>query len=229
MSLRLILFDIDGTLVHTGGAGLRAFDRAMEVCFDRAVHIKDISPAGMTDSAIFREVFEKMEGRPPTGGEETALFDSYLGFLRREVRDSELFRVLPGVEDLLKNLERTGNFFLALGTGNVEEGAWIKLARPGLDRFFSCGGFGSDSADRSEILRTAVRQAERKAGTPSPFEAVYVVGDTPRDVAAGKAIGARTVAVASGPFTVEQLEPHTPDLLVPDLSETDALTDWLLA
>ncbi len=229
MNLRLILFDIDGTLVNTGGAGLRAFDQAMKTCFGEAIRLKDTSPAGKTDSAIFQEVFETLKGRLPRPEEEKALFDSYLGNLRVEVQRSELFRVLPGVEELLQCLQSDDRFFLALGTGNIEEGAWIKLRRPGLDRFFSCGGFGSDSADRAEILRTAVEKAEQAKGSSAPFEEIYVVGDTPRDIAAGRAIGARTVAVASGPYELESLKPHAPDLLVQDLSETESMLRWFLA
>ncbi len=229
MAIRLILFDLDGTLVHTGGAGLRAFDRAMAIEFDPAMNLKVLSPAGMTDPAIFREIFHHNKGRLPTEGEENRLFSRYLDYLDEEVRNSEGFRVLPGVRELLDDLSSRDDFLLGLGTGNMENGARIKLERPGLDRYFLYGGYGSDSADRPGLLAKAVERGTALAGSSASIDAVFVVGDTPRDVAAGKAISALTLAVASGPHELAELNDTGADLTVSDLTDREMLVNWFLS
>lgn len=226
MVSRLVLFDLDATLVTTGGAGLRAFDRAMAAEFDSAMKLDLVSPAGMTDPAIFREIYRLNRGRLPRSDEEDRLFARYLEFLEEEVENSEGFRVLPGVEELLKGLAGREEFFLGLGTGNLEEGARIKLERPGLDRYFAFGGYGSDSADRPGLLECAVERGARLAGGRESIEKVFVIGDTPRDVAAGKAIGATTLAVASGPYDVDELAGTSADLVAADLTDRDGLMRW---
>jgi len=229
MGDRLILFDLDGTLVNTGGAGLRAFDRAMADEFDPGMNLDILSPAGMTDPAIFREIFVSNRDRMPTAEEEERLFGRYLECLEDEVRDSKDFRVLPGVEALLHDLAGQDGLFLGLGTGNLEAGARIKLERPGLNGFFPFGGFGSDSSDRTELLRIAVDRGTRFAKGDTAPEAVFVVGDTPRDVSAGKAIGARTLAVASGPYARDDLAACRPDLLGDNLLDCQRLVAWFLS
>ncbi len=226
---RLILFDLDGTLVNTGGAGLRAFDRAMAIEFDPAMNLNVLSPAGMTDPAIFREIFLGNQGRLPTEDEENRLFHRYIEFLDEEVNKSVGFRVLPGVRELLDELARRDEFLLGLGTGNLEKGAQIKLERPGLDHYFLYGGYGSDSVDRPGLLAKAVERGAELAGGASSVDAVVVVGDTPRDVAAGKAIGALTLAVASGPHELDDLSTTGADLVVADLTDRENLVKWLLS
>jgi len=229
MMCRLILFDLDGTLVNTGGAGLRAFDRAMAIEFDPAMNLNVLSPAGMTDPAIFREIFLGNQGRLPTEDEENRLFHRYIEFLDEEVNKSVGFRVLPGVRELLDELARRDEFLLGLGTGNLEKGAQIKLERPGLDHYFLYGGYGSDSVDRPGLLAKAVERGAELAGGASSVDAVVVVGDTPRDVAAGKAIGALTLAVASGPHELDDLSTTGADLVVADLTDRENLVKWLLS
>jgi phosphoglycolate phosphatase-like HAD superfamily hydrolase len=180
----------------------------------------------MTDPAIFREIFHNNRGREPTEKEEKRLFDRYLECLAEEVRNSKDFRVLPGVEEILRDLSARNGFFLGLGTGNLEAGARIKLERPRLNGYFPFGGFGSDSPDRTRLLEIAVDRGTRLAGARSSPDAVFVVGDTPRDVVAGKAIGARTLAVASGPYETVDLEASGPDLLVGDLLDCTKLVEW---
>lgn len=229
MVCRLILFDLDGTLVNTGGAGLRAFDRAMAIEFDPAMNLKVLSPAGMTDPAIFREIFLRDQGRLPTEDEENRLFHRYLEYLDEEVKNSEGFRVLPGVRELLDALAGKDEVLLGLGTGNLEKGAQIKLERPGLDHYFRFGGYGSDSADRPGLLAKAVERGTALAGGGTEVDAVFVVGDTPRDVAAGKAIGALTLAVASGPHESDELATTGADLVVADLTDRPKLVKWLVS
>ncbi len=231
MMARIVLFDLDGTLVTTGGAGLRAFDRAMEAEFGSVIKLNEISPAGMTDTAIFREIFGFHKKRPPAMEEEEALFKRYLEFLEEEVDRSEGFRVLPGVGALLEELESRDGFLLGLGTGNLEEGARIKLKRAGLDHYFSFGGYGSDSSDRTALLRIAVEKGRTLAGTDSTIDrnGLFIVGDTPRDIEAGRALDARILAVATGPFPRIELERFRPDLAVDTLLDRRMLMEWFLS
>ncbi len=229
MTPRLILFDLDGTLVNTGGAGLRAFDRSMEEEFGPGMTLDTITPAGMTDTAIFREIFSSNQGRSPTKEEEERLFARYLTCLEEEIALSEGFHVLPGVRELLDKLADDNRFLVGLGTGNLETGARIKLERPALNGYFSFGGFGSDSSDRPELLRSGVKKGLEIVGRTGEAGVVFVIGDTPRDVSAGKAIGARTLAVASGPYSRTELEKSGPDLAVDDLCDSDSLAAWLLS
>jgi phosphoglycolate phosphatase-like HAD superfamily hydrolase len=226
MSTRLILFDIDGTLVLTGGAGLRAFDRAMAVEFDSGMSLEIISPAGMTDTAIFQTIFEQNRKRPPTAGEEERLYARYLEYLEEEVERSPDFQVLAGVRELVEELSAHDGFHLGLGTGNLEGGARIKMKRAGLDGYFPFGGFGSDSSDRSELLGIAVERGKRGLAADDGVEAVFVVGDTPRDIEAGKAIGARILAVASGSYDMNALAAADADLVVEDLCDRERLMEW---
>ena len=228
MNFRIVLFDLDGTLVNTGGAGLRAFDRAMADEFDPGMNLHVLKPAGMTDPAIFREIYLHNRGHPPSADEENRLFVRYLECLEEEVRDSKDFRVLPGVVELLEDLSNRNGFLLGLGTGNLEAGARIKLERAGLNKYFSFGGFGSDSSDRPELLKLAVERGICLAGGDPNPKAVIVVGDTPRDIVAGKSIGAMTLAVASGPYQKSELKACGPDLLVDSLLERRTIVEWLL-
>jgi phosphoglycolate phosphatase len=229
MTPRLILFDLDGTLVNTGGAGLRAFDRSMEEEFGPGMTLDTITPAGMTDTAIFREIFSHNRGRSPVKTEEERLFVRYLKYLEEEIAVSEGFRVLPGVREILEELADDNRFLVGLGTGNLETGARIKLERPALNGYFSFGGFGSDSSDRPELLRQGVKKGLEAAGRTGESGVVIVIGDTPRDVSAGKAIGARTLAVASGPYSRTELQKSEPDLAVDDLCDSTALAAWFLS
>jgi phosphoglycolate phosphatase len=217
MARKLVLFDLDWTLVYTGGAGVRALDSAFEALFDVAHAMKTVSPDGKTDPAICREMIRVHLGREPQAGEIEDLLRGYLDRLEVEIPTSPGYRVLPGVQELLEGLSRRADVLMGLGTGNLEEGARIKLARAGLMKYFRFGGYGSDSEDRPTVLRKAVERGQTLAGHPvSPGE-VIVVGDNIRDIQAGQAIGAVTVAVASGPMTYDDLARARPDHLFGDL------------
>lgn len=217
--IHCFLFDLDGTLVLTGGAGLRAFDLAFTEVFGVEGGLKSISPAGKTDPAILREICDKVMGRAPTDAEEKEVFDRYLAGLQNEVDRSSDFRIMPGIEPLLEALENNQHCLLGLGTGNIEEGARIKLDRPGLWRFFSFGGFGSDAVSRPRLLEIAIERGRRFIKDGDEICEVYVIGDTPNDIDAGKAIKARTVGVATGPFSVEELDAAGADIVFQDLSD----------
>lgn len=198
-----VLFDIDGTLITTGGAGARAWARAFADLYDGTVaNIDDYTEAGMPDQEVGSVTFRHVIGREPRPEELAALLAAYLRHLPETVADSTTYRVEPGVHELLERLRDAGRL-LGLTTGNVEAAAHIKIGRAGLNAFFSFGGYGSDSPDRGELTRIAIARAATILGMP-PATA-YVVGDTPRDVAAAHAAGAVAVGVATGDFTVEQL------------------------
>jgi phosphoglycolate phosphatase len=219
---RLLLFDVDGTLVLSGGAGARSVDEAFARLFGVAGAMARCQPHGKTDPAIFQEVARTHLGRTLTPAESDAIAEAYLNALAREVPASPGYEVMPGVSALLEALAADPRMVLGLATGNLEEGARIKLARAGLDRFFAFGGYGSDDEDRVRLVRIAVARGARRAGRSFPPEAIVVIGDTGRDIAAARGAGVRCVAVATGPSSAEELARHAPDALLPDLSDIDA-------
>jgi phosphoglycolate phosphatase len=216
--VKLLLFDVDQTLVNTGGAGLRALDRA---CFRllQIEHAMDgIRPHGKTDPAIVREIFRVRSGKTTVvNGEIAAILESYVSYLKDEVRLSATYRVLPGIISLLDELMLRPDVALGLATGNVEPGARIKLERGGLNRYFSFGGFASDSEDRTELVRQAAEKAANKIGRPLAASDVFVIGDTPLDIDAGKQAGFQTVGVGTGSYSVDQLLAAGANFAVSDL------------
>jgi phosphoglycolate phosphatase-like HAD superfamily hydrolase len=216
----LFLFDIDGTLIKTGGAGLAALDRAAAELLGVERAMAGLSAAGKTDPLLVDEIFARHVGRAPTEAETVALLERYLVFLAEEVARTAGYQVLPGVAaalDLLEALAAT----VGLATGNVERGAEIKLVRGDLWRRFPFGGYGSDAADRARLVAHAIRRAERHAGRA--FERIYVIGDTERDVAAAHACGAAAIGVATGPRSSAQLRAAGSDFTLETLDELPAL------
>jgi phosphoglycolate phosphatase-like HAD superfamily hydrolase len=228
MPRTILLFDVDGTLVLSGGAGARALDRAFQALHGVADGMKGIGPGGKTDPAIVREIFVTKLGRAPTSAEMDAIYRAYLPFLAEEVASSRGFVVMPGVASLLAGLTAREDVLLGLVTGNIEEGARIKLARPGLIRHFRFGGFGSDSEDRDHLTRIGVERGRALAGgmrretgraAAAAAERVIVVGDTLHDIKAGRSVGALTVAVATGSVPYEALAIDSADVVLRDLSD----------
>jgi phosphoglycolate phosphatase len=210
---RAVLFDIDGTLLVTGGAGGAAWRRAFEELHGLDVDIADHTDAGMTDPEIAAIVFREVVGHEGSPEERARAIASYLKHLPKTVAESDGYRVMPGVEQLLDRLIDDG-MLLGLVTGNIEAAAHVKLARAGLNRFFSFGGYGSDSADRTEVTKAALHRGTLVSGGTLADGACIAVGDTPRDVRAGHGAGIRVVGVATGSYTVDQLQ--------------DAGADWSL-
>jgi phosphoglycolate phosphatase-like HAD superfamily hydrolase len=211
-----ILFDIDGTLLITGGAGASSWRLAFDELYGVPADIGAFTDAGMTDPEVGRKTFVAVLGREPGRQEFTRLLERRLHYLHRTVAESPEYRVLPGVAALLPELIDDG-LMLGLVTGNVEAAAHIKLHRGGLNRFFSFGGYGSDSPDRAELTRTALRRASLVYGEEvEPGQAV-VVGDTPHDVQAAHAAGLACVGVGSHHFSAEQLREAGADWAIPSL------------
>ena len=201
---RAVLFDIDGTLISTGGASDRAWKRAFKELQDVDVDVPAVTGKGVPDPEVGRVVFEQAIGREPTEEEFEALMRRRVDHLPEEVESSPGFVVKDGVEELLDRLMEEG-ILLGLTTGNVEEAAHIKLARADLNRYFSFGGYGSDSPDRTELTKKALERAELVSGETLDLSRCFSCGDTPRDVEAGHGAGIRVVGVATGEFTVEEL------------------------
>jgi len=225
-SRRLLLFDIDGTLITSGGAGETALKRAMKTRFGAEEDLQGISLAGATDALIARALLEK-HGLGVSPENVTALLDSYLHFLG-ECMPAHRGRVLPGMIPVLDALKARPDAVLALLTGNLVRGAEIKLRHYGVWDYFEFGAFADDHHDRNELGRFASARALEKHGEAFPPDRIFVIGDTPRDIECGRAIGAKTVAVATGNFTRAQLAEHSPDFLFDDFSDTSSVLKALL-
>ncbi len=201
---KVLLVDVDGTLIDTGGAGGRSWSFAFHDAFGVDGDIRKFSEVGMTDPVVARQTFEGTLGREPTTDEVIRLMMRYVLRLPEEVASSPGYRVMPGVHDLLERLVEA-DALLGLVTGNIEGAAHIKISRAGLQRFFLFGGYGSDSAVRSDLTRAAIARAEALSGHHIDPSQVLVVGDTPRDIEAAHGAGAVAVGVATGEYSVEQL------------------------
>lgn len=228
--MRLVLFDIDGTLILTGGAGMRAFHRAVFEVFNLPADQAGIRFDGKTDPLVAREFlahFGQEDRWQPQS--RAALFTAYLAALEEEMARAQamgFIRILPGVESLLAALASRTEFALGLVTGNLEQGARIKLGRAGIDRYFRFGGYGSDAEDRTALIRIGIGRGAQCVA-PAPVEAAFVIGDTPLDITHGRAAGAQVIAVASGRYNPADLEAYHPDLLVPNLCDSGSIISFI--
>ena len=202
--IEAVLFDIDGTLLVTGGAGAVAWQRAFREMHGVDADIDEHTHAGMTDPEIAAIVFREVIGREGTAAERAEAIAGYLSHLQQAVEESEGYRVMPGIEELLPRLAGEG-ILLGIVTGNIEAAAHIKLARGDLNRYFAFGGYGSDSSDRTELTKKAVERGGQVSGKPLNPDRTIAVGDTPRDVKAGHGAGIKVVGVATGSYSVEEL------------------------
>jgi phosphoglycolate phosphatase-like HAD superfamily hydrolase len=216
---RLLLFDIDGTLIHSAGAGVHSLKRTLAERFEIKDDLHDIEIAGMTDSGIVISILNKHK-IPATNENIAAFLDGYVHFLSLEL-PQRAGKVLPGVLELLKKLKARPHLVLALLTGNISRGAQLKLEHYGVWHFFEFGAFADDHDDRNQLGPFARARAQEKHGHAFDAAQIDVIGDTPRDIACGKAIGARTVAIATGTWPREKLSAHQPDFLFDDLSNVD--------
>lgn len=217
----ILLFDIDGTLIDTGGAGRRALEQAFVEVTGHDGWL-GFSLAGMTDRAIVRRALE-LGGSDPTEELLDEILEHYLARLSDEVATTPSYTVHPGVVGLIERAQtEPSRFAVGLGTGNLARGAEIKLTRGELHQHFPFGGFGSDHEVRSEVIRIgAERGAQRLGRTPEKCR-VVVIGDTPQDIAAARANDAISIGVATGPYSVEQLQAEGATVVFQDLSQAGA-------
>ena len=217
----LLLWDIDGTLTLSGGAGMRALEAALSREFKRDNSLSSIDFAGRTDIWIMRQIFAHV-GLPDDDANIQRLINAYLAELPTALQNPGN-RVLPGVAAALAALAAHGGCVQALLTGNVERGARIKLGHHKLSHYFAWGAFADDGERRNDLGPVALRRAREKHGIEFAPERVFVIGDTPHDIACGKVIGAQTIAVATGQYSVDELRAANPTFVLADLSDTASL------
>ncbi len=223
----VLLFDIDGTLLLSGGAGKRAVSRAFGEVLGAPGVLDDHDFRGMTDRALFRAGIDAT-GTPYHDELLAKLLERYLHHLARELPEAQNFRVLPGVPELLTTLGGRDHVALGLGTGNVEQGARLKLNRGGLANHFTFGGYGDDAEDRVRLVQSgSARGAARLGHAPSACQ-VVVIGDSLRDVEASRGIGARCIAVTTGGHTADELLTAGADAVFETLADP-AVVPHLLA
>ena len=213
-----ILFDVDGTLIISGGAGADSWRLAFDELYGIPADIGKFTDTGMTDPDVGRKTFEAVLHREPAPAEFSKLLERRLHYLHQTVRESKHYQVLDGVAELLPKLLAEG-YLLGLVTGNLEAAAHIKMHRGKLNRFFSFGGYGSDSRDRAEVTRIALRRAALVFGAELGPERCVVVGDTPHDADAAHAAGIACVGVASHNFNAEQLREGGADWVIESLKD----------
>lgn len=219
--MHVCLFDIDGTLINTGGAGGAALKAALRSAFAIDEPTDSVTLAGRTDRGITGDLFRfhAIEDSP----ENWQRFrDAYLGHLPGLLAQRK-GAVLPGIQGLLQSLQGRDDLLIGLLTGNTRDGARIKLAHFGLDRFFELGGFGDRHVHRDDVAREALEAVERRLTKTVDRSRVWVIGDTPSDIACARAIGARAVAVATGIHTAAELDAAEPDHLVTDFADPDVV------
>jgi len=219
--IRLVLFDIDGTLVHTGGAGVKAFARVFATEFRATDHFEKLKFAGRTDVSLVREYFSYHQ-IAPTPENFARFFEQYVLWLDHILAASQT-EACPGIWEILRELRSLPQPpLLGLLTGNIRLGAEIKLRHFDLWKEFETGAFADDHEDRDEIAAAARARGGRVLGRNLRGEEVLVIGDTPLDIRCGRAIGAKVLAVATGGATLEELKRHAPDWAVRDLREVSA-------
>ncbi|MFQ5652089.1 MAG: HAD family hydrolase [bacterium] len=225
--MKLLLFDIDLTLISTAGAGRRAMTTAFSRMFGQENGMDRVSFAGSTDPAIFRDAIHHL-GIAWQQELQDQFKHSYLALLKQEIKVPRAgMHIKPGIEEILQTLCGRKEITLALLTGNWADGAKTKLEHFDLFRHFEFGAFADDSWVRADLPAVAARRFFDTTGRKIAPENILVIGDTPRDVACGKPFGTKTVAVATGYFSLEELEAAEPDYLFPDFSDANAFLSIL--
>lgn len=221
MKTKLLLFDIDGTLLTSGGAGEKALRLALKDRFGCDDDLANVEIAGKTDSGIARRIFAS-HGIEATAENLSAFYDGYLHHLALELPKTN-GRLLPGIVELLEALKSRPQVAMALLTGNLSGGAKLKLNHYGVWHYFEFGAYADDHHDRNELGRFARERALEKHGVEFPADQIFVLGDTPHDIECARAIGAKSVAIATGGCTREKLAAHKPDFLFDDLSNVQGV------
>ncbi len=221
--MHICLFDIDGTLIASGGAGKAALEAALAEEFGIPHILDKLQLSGRTDRAIIADLF-RWHFIDDTPENHLRLRDAYLRHLPRYLHAG---RVLPGIVELLTQLTCRSDVAIGLLTGNVRAGAKVKLGFFGLYDYFAFGGYGDHHLDRDDVAREALAEVRRQFNGSIQTERIWVIGDTPLDIRCARSIGARAVAVATGWHSLTELAEHRPDLLLADLSNpAPLLSRW---
>ncbi|KAA3657679.1 MAG: hydrolase [Calditrichaeota bacterium] len=226
--MKVLLFDIDGTLINSGGAGHRAMTKAFEAIFHVPDVLKNATLSGMTDKIIFKNACAT--GKITYNSNNLEMFRAvYLEYLREEMPRSHPDKAIcPGVDVLLKKLVQYPDIHLGLLTGNFAEGARIKLDQFNLSGYFSFGAFGDDNHDRNLLYNYAVKRFEKKTGKRPQNDQVWIIGDTPRDIACARPHNALSLAVATGEYSREQLSREAPHFIMDNFSNVDEFLNIVL-
>lgn len=223
--MKFVLFDIDGTLVATGGAGKAALEAALAEEFGIKLRTGKVQYSGRTDRAIIRDLLG-LHGLKESLDNLQRLLAAYLRHLPASLANHQ-GQVLPGIDPLVRQLHDRRDVTLGLLTGNVREGARLKLGHYGLFDFFALGGFGDQHYERDDVAREALSLVSQRHGAPVDPTRIWVIGDTPLDVQCARAIGARVVAVATGWHAWDELHASQPDLLMADFTDPASFLDLL--
>ena len=217
----LLLFDIDGTILTSGGAGETALRAGFQEAFGPEENLTSIEISGRTDSGIARQILAK-HGLAVTEQNLRTFYESYLGHLER-LLPLRSGRLLPGIQELLQALQQCPNVHLGLLTGNLERGARLKLQHYGISDVFKFGAYADDHHDRNELGAFALARARELHRIPFSGSQTFVIGDTPHDISCARACGAAALAVATGSFSIEALAAFGPGALFADLSDVPAV------
>jgi phosphoglycolate phosphatase len=218
---KLILWDIDGTLIVSHGAGVRAMEKALTKRFGVTCDLGAIDWAGRTDSWITGEVFRHV-GLPDTPQNSHDYLEAYLELLPQELASGPQGQVLPGVFELLETLHHRQDLAQGLLTGNLKRGAEFKLTHYKVWHYFEFGAFADDSPRRNDLGPHALRRAQERHAVEFAADRTFIIGDTPHDIECGQVIGARTIAVATGKFSVAELAAHHPTAVFENFADTTA-------
>lgn len=212
----VILWDIDGTLLLTGGAGMEAFNRVFEDLFQENSIWQNVNPDGRTDDWIISQLFLARFNREPSPDELVQVRLAYNEAMRVALANAPKFRLMPFVRETLEHLHAVPNLHMGIATGNYRLAAQHKLKRGGIDSFFSFGGYGCDARERLTLTERARDRAHHYVGGKP--DQLYLIGDTIYDIQCGKAIGAQTIGVCTGSTKAEALEEAGADWVLTDLS-----------
>ncbi|AOT72191.1 HAD family hydrolase [Geosporobacter ferrireducens] len=210
----LLVWDIDGTLIHSKGCGRRAMEQTFYKLFGIKNAFQQIQMSGRLDAWIVRDalIMHNIQEK-----NLAVFFDAYCELLQLEMKDAEASVPIQGIQELLQYIKDLSNIYHALGTGNIERGARIKLAPQDLNRYFPVGGYGDAALERWQIIEQAVKRSNEHYKVIFQPEDIYVIGDTPLDIGCGKTLGVKTIAVATGSHGLEELRKHEPDHLFANL------------
>ena len=226
---KLVLFDIDGTIMNTDSGGASSCQETLQEIFNRPVSLDDYMMSGKTDTQIVLELMER-EGvdRDVTTENLDAIYDGYIDRLNREVAvwDPE---ICPGIPVLVESLSQMDEVLLGLLTGNIKRGAEVKLNQIGLWSYFKTGAFGDRAPERKLLPGIAQKVAEEQIGKRFEKKDIVIIGDTPNDILCGRDLNVKAIAVATGSYDVETLGSYDPDYLFEDLSDTDRVVEAIMS